>query len=269
MFTLKLATGETFFVNAAEQLRSQFDGGTQSRLALRVEATPADHDLDWYLENLDAPGALDTVQVLCENGSVDCLQRFLVFRAKLQLPFLLDSVYTRQRNCDRMEASKKTGEGKMDASYHRHDISDQVWSLLEPHLPGQRGQWGGIAQDNRRFINAVFWVLRTGAPWRDLPPDYGKWGSVHQRFIRWRRKGVWEKLLEILIDEPDYEWLMIDASHIKVHPQAAGAKGGNQDMSRTKGGSTPKYIWPWMRMVCQSESLLQKVPERIVKKLST
>ncbi len=75
--------------------------------------------------------------------------------------------------------------------------------------------------------------------------------------------------LEILIDEPDYEWLMIDASHIKVHPQAAGAKGGNQDMSRTKGGSTPKYIWPWMRMVCQSESLLQKVPERIVKKLST
>ena len=96
----------------------------------------------------------------------------------------------------------------MEASYHRHDISDKVWSLLKPHLPGQRGQWGGIAQDNRRFINAVFWVLRTGAPWRDLPPDYGKWGSVHQRFIRWRRKGVWEKLLEILIDEPDYEWLM-------------------------------------------------------------
>ena len=102
-----------------------------------------------------------------------------------------------------------------------------------------------------------------------MPPDYEKWDSVHQRFIRWRGKGVWEKLLEILIDEPDYEWLMIDASHIKVHPHAAGAKGGNQDMSRTKGGSTPKYIWPWMRMVCQSESLLQKVPERIVKKLST
>ena len=50
----------------------------------------------------------------------------------------------------------------MEASYHRHDISDEVWALLEPHLPGQRGQWGGIAQDNRRFINAVFWVLRNG-----------------------------------------------------------------------------------------------------------
>ena len=84
----------------------------------------------------------------------------------------------------------------MDASYHRHDINDKVWELLEPHLPGQRGQWGGIAQDNRRFINAVFGILRTGAPWRDLPPDYGKWGSVHQRFIRWHRKDFWEKLLE-------------------------------------------------------------------------
>ena len=52
----------------------------------------------------------------------------------------------------------------MGAFYHRHDINDNVWALLEPHLPGQRGQWGGIAQDNRRFINAVFWVLRTEHP---------------------------------------------------------------------------------------------------------
>ena len=63
----------------------------------------------------------------------------------------------------------------MKNEQQRHDISDAVWSLLEPHLPGQRGQWGGIAQDNRRFINGVFWILRTGAPWRDLPPLYGKW----------------------------------------------------------------------------------------------
>ena len=57
----------------------------------------------------------------------------------------------------------------------RHDISDAAWALLEPHLPGQSGQWGGVAKDNRLFINAVFWILRTGAPWRDLPPEYGKW----------------------------------------------------------------------------------------------
>ena len=98
----------------------------------------------------------------------------------------------------------------------------------------------------------------------------GLWqvGTIHQRFIRWRRNGIWERILEVLIQDPDYEWLMIDASHVKVHPHAAGARGGNQDMSRTKGGSTAKYIWPWMRMVCQSEFLLQKVPELIARKLS-
>ncbi len=155
----------------------------------------------------------------------------------------------------------------MENSLRRHDISDEAWALIEPYLPGQRGQWGGIAKDNRLFINAVFWILRTGAPWRDLPSEYGKWGTVHQRFIRWRDKRIWESLLEVLIDEPDFEWLMIDATHCKVHQHAAGAKGGNQGMGRTKGGSTAKYIWPWMRMVCQSDFLLQKVPQRIVARL--
>ena len=77
-----------------------------------------------------------------------------------------------------------------------------------------------------------------------------------------------KKLLETLIDEPDYEWLMIDASHCKVHPHAAGAKGGNQEMSRTKGGSTPRYIWPWMRMVCRSESLSRTVPWQLARQLA-
>ncbi len=114
-----------------------------------------------------------------------------------------------------------------------------------------KGSWG-VTKDSRKFINGVFWILRTGSPWRDLP-----------------HKGVWESLLEELIDEPDYEWLMIDASHSKVHPHASGAKGGNQDMSRTKGGSIPKYIWPWMRMVCRSELLLRTVPQRIAHRLAT
>ncbi len=151
----------------------------------------------------------------------------------------------------------------MEADYHRHDISDEIWALLSSHLPGQAGQWGGVAKDNRKFINAVFWILRTGAPWRDLPSDYGKWGTVHQRFRRWRDNGTWEKLLELLIDNEDYVWLMIDASHVKVHPDASGAVGGNQDMERTKRGLTRKYIWPWMRLVVQSEYLLLQVPLRI------
>ena len=63
----------------------------------------------------------------------------------------------------------------MKSEHHRHDISDRAWELLKNNLPGQKGKRGGQARDNRQFINAVIWILRTGAPWRDLPPDYGDW----------------------------------------------------------------------------------------------
>lgn len=153
-------------------------------------------------------------------------------------------------------------------AFRRHDLCDAHWSLIEPHLPGQAGQWGGVAQNNRRFVDGVLWILRTGSPWRDLPTAYGDWKNTHRRFCRWRDKGVWEALLERLIVDPDFEWLMIDASHCKAHPHAAGARGGNQGLGRTKGGSTPRYIWPWMRMVCRSEWLLQQVPSRIAQRLA-
>jgi transposase len=166
-----------------------------------------------------------------------------------------------------MNASSNSTFKELPA-YHRHDIDDHTWALLEAHLPGRKGLWGGIAQDNRRFINAVFWILRTGAPWHDLPPDYGDWKSTHRRFCRWRDKGQWEALLEVLIEQPDYEWLMVDASRIKVHPHVPGARGDSQAMGRTKGGLTARYIWPWMRMVCRSELLLQKVPVQIAHRLA-
>ena len=153
--------------------------------------------------------------------------------------------------------------GVMNSTIHRHDISDHVWSILEPLLPGRKGSWGGKARDNRLFINAVFWILRTGAPWRDLPPEYGDWKNTHRRFCRWRDKGIWEEILSHLMDMPDFKWLLIDSTYCKAHPHAAGAKGGNESLGRTKGGSIPRYIWPWMRMVCRSESLLQKVPVQI------
>ena len=130
----------------------------------------------------------------------------------------------------------------MNENYHRHDISDEVWNRIEPHLLGRKGTWGGNAVDNHRFINAVFWILRTGAPWRDLPCDYGDWKNVHRRFCRWRDKGIWERLLEIFVQEPDLTWIMIDGSYIKAHQHACGAVGGNQDIGRTKGGSPVKYI---------------------------
>jgi len=111
---------------------------------------------------------------------------------------------------------------------------------LERLLPGRAGSWGGRAQDNRRFINGVFWILRTVAHWRDLPPDYGDWKNTHRRFCRWREKGIWEAILENLVNNPDFDWLMIDASHIKVHPQASGAQGGKTRYGPYKGGLNTK-----------------------------
>ena len=155
----------------------------------------------------------------------------------------------------------------MKNAQQRHDISDEMWEKVKDILPGRKGTWGGNARDNRNFLNAVFWILRTGAPWRDLPESYGKWNTIFRRFCRWRDRGAWEELLEKLVIEPDLEWLMIDASHVKVHSHAAGAIGGNQLMSRTKGGSIPKFTLPWLKMVCRSELLLQKAPEMIAHKL--
>ena len=136
-------------------------------------------------------------------------------------------------------------------AHRRHDISGQVWEILEPLLPGGKGKTGRPAYDNRLFLNAVFWILRTGAPWRDLPPDYGDWKNTHRRFCRWRDRGVWAKLLDAMIDDPDFEWLMIDASYIKTHPHSAGARGGNQAIARTKEGSTPSCTWRWMPTECR------------------
>lgn len=109
----------------------------------------------------------------------------------------------------------------------RYDLTDQQWSLFEAHLPGRKGSRGGQAVDNRLFINSVLWILRTGVPWQDLPPDYGDWKNTHYRFTRRRDKGIRTQLLHTPAGEKDMEWLMMDATHIKVHPHAAGTVGGN------------------------------------------
>ena len=80
-----------------------------------------------------------------------------------------------------------------------------------------------------------------------------KMGDCISAFLQMARQRDMEKLLEILVDEPDFEWLMIDTSHCKVPPHAAGGKGGNQDVSRTKGDSIPRFTLPWIQMACQSE----------------
>src|ERR1700676_4471180 len=105
----------------------------------------------------------------------------------------------------------------------RHEITDDHWERIKDFLPGQAGQPGVTARDNRLFLDAVLWIGKTGAPWRDLPERFGNWNSAWRRFDRWARKGVWRKVFEALQD-PDLEWLILDSTIIRAHPHAAGAK---------------------------------------------
>jgi putative transposase len=108
----------------------------------------------------------------------------------------------------------------------RHEFTDEQWLQIEPHLPGREGDPGRTGQDNRLFVNAVVWIARTGAPWRDLPERFGRWNSVFQRFNRWCKNGVWKRLIEVLGGDPDLEHLLLDSSVVRAHQHAAGAKGG-------------------------------------------
>ena len=74
------------------------------------------------------------------------------------------------------------------------------------------------------MLNGMLWVLRTGAPWRDLPKAYGSWKSVHNRFLRWSKAGVLELVLEALAEDADDEYLLIDGSLVRVHQDASGGK---------------------------------------------
>ena len=105
---------------------------------------------------------------------------------------------------------------------HRHAILDDHWNRIEHLLPGQAGDPGVTAKDTRLFIDAVLWIGKTGAPWRDLPERFGKWNSVWKRFDRWSKKGVWLRVFEELKD-PDLEWLILDSTVIRAHQHAAGA----------------------------------------------
>ena len=102
------------------------------------------------------------------------------------------------------------------------EITDDQWDRIKDLLPGRPGGHGRVATDNRLFINAVLWIAKTGAPWRDLPERFGNWNSVWRRFDRWARKGVWKRVFETLQD-PDWEWLILDSTVVRAHQHAAGA----------------------------------------------
>ena len=151
------------------------------------------------------------------------------------------------------------------------------WKSKRPEKR-KRNNWGPFPFQKKPFYQRLSWIK---SHWDCCKTPRSRHSSQHYRSLlsvseenigetkRRNRSfatvpGIWESLLEEVITEPDYEWLMIDASHIKVHPHGTGAVGGNQAMNRTKGGSIQRYTWPWIRMVCRSDSLLQKVQQQTV-----
>src|SRR3954466_3258208 len=113
---------------------------------------------------------------------------------------------------------------------------------LQPNIyapkPGRSGA------DNRLFVEAVFWIVRVGAPWRDLPEAFGNWNSIFQRFRRWARAGVFDRIFEALSDDADFEYVIVDGPIVRVHQRGTGATGGtqNQAIGRSRGGLTTKIV---------------------------
>lgn len=113
----------------------------------------------------------------------------------------------------------------------RHELSDEQWAKLAPLLPPeQRSGAGRPAHPNRRLLNGILWILRTGAPWRDLPERYGPWSSVYSRFRRWQQRGVWEQVFAALKQDAaargalDWAVHFVDGSNVRAHQHAAGAR---------------------------------------------
>jgi transposase len=115
---------------------------------------------------------------------------------------------------------------------NRGDLTNEQWERLQPLLPPQKPSIGRPAHDHRIILNGILWILRTGAPWRDLPERYGPWRTVASRFYRWQRAGVWQKLFDTLKQQADadgrLDWLLhfVDSTIIRAHQHAAGAKKG-------------------------------------------
>ena len=107
----------------------------------------------------------------------------------------------------------------------RFDLTDEEWTVIKPHFP-KPGR-GPTRQDDRRILNGIFYILRTGAPWRDLPERYGPRTTVYNRYSRWSQRGIWKGIFDALARERKDSLIFIDSSIVKAHRAAAGSKRGN------------------------------------------
>jgi transposase len=113
----------------------------------------------------------------------------------------------------------------------RHELTDAQWEKIKDLLPGKKTDPGRTAVDNRLFVNAVLYVLKTGVPWEDLPGRYGKPNTVWKRFDRWCANGVWERLAKALGD-PELEEVQLDSTTVKAHPVASTGRRTPKEKKR-------------------------------------
>jgi transposase len=114
-------------------------------------------------------------------------------------------------------------------------LTDEQWARIAPLMPGGCKGKRGPRSDNRRFMDAVLWMARSGGRWKDLPERFGKLSTVKQRYYDWIERGVFAAIFEALSVEADMEWLMVDSTVVRAHQHAAGAR-------RQKGGRMPRAL---------------------------
>jgi transposase len=137
----------------------------------------------------------------------------------------------------------------------RYELTDEQWACIEPRLPPQRGN-GRPYRDHRTMLNAWFWILNTGSPWRDLPERFGPWKTAYNRFNRWQREGLIERILDALqirLDADgriDWDLWCVDGSSVLAHVAAVGAgkKGASKNPPTThwvaaEAAGAPRFMW--------------------------
>jgi len=128
----------------------------------------------------------------------------------------------------------------------RHALTEEQWAQISPLLPPEVGRVARPAKSNRVMVEGMVWILRTGAPWRDLPKRFGPWKSVYTRFRRWTRQGIWARVLEKQTEQQDRESYLIDATIVRAHQDATGAKkGGPKPSGIPEEGLPRRFTWWW------------------------
>ncbi len=177
-----------------------------------------------------APTARSTARTL-SLACMDTMRRasHLSTRSK---PSLVNSISRTTRACPQTPGSSTL------CSMATSELSDAQWEKLRPLLPPQKPCTGRPAKDHRPVVEGRLWILRTGSPWRALPAPFGSWKTVSSRFYRWRRAGVWDRILAALQRRADadgrLDWSLhfVDSTVVRAHQHAAGAKGGTRTVRR-------------------------------------